>query len=94
MSRPWVRFLVYVALVIILVTSEGAQARRRYILKKAAKQTPWHKTHICAEREWKTIKKKQRIVPSNADHPFFGSLVYCESSALDYATTGAGLKEL
>nr|CAD7589031.1 unnamed protein product [Timema genevievae] len=42
---------------------------------------------ICGEGKWKPIEEKNLSAP---DLPFFGSLVYCESSALDHAAIDAG----
>nr|CAD7461133.1 unnamed protein product [Timema tahoe] len=50
--------------------------------------------HICVEGEWKTICEKSPInTPdrdSNFDLPVIGSLVHCQSSALDHVATEAG----
>nr|CAD7589139.1 unnamed protein product [Timema genevievae] len=53
-----------------------------------------NRTRICVEGEWKTTWENHPhcIQPgSNTNLPIFGSLVYHESSALDYSVTEAGL---
>nr|CAD7589446.1 unnamed protein product [Timema genevievae] len=49
---------------------------------------------ICADEEWETIleNKPPSLHPTDSklDLPVIGSLVYCESSALNHAATEAG----